>query len=299
LPPRARARPPAGAAPRLPLDRDAQLDRHRPGRTTRRARPSRDPARSTRTATAQAARHLCPRRARRRRPRADHGARADRLGPRRPLAGRTDGDPHAGPRRDPRLRDRRGRGPGRDRARRRARRPLPPHPHQPRHVRARLAGMGGRGLLGRIGGDAVALLRFLGTLGDTPREALARNTTPPLVVRGTDDERPAEALAAVLPAGRYSEAPGDHVSALGTPELGACAARAPIARRGTPVSRAGVGPTPVQRLACARRASVADAGCWLRRKPSSAQRRTPPIVLVSGNRYQSVRLTAWDHPTRP
>ena len=73
-----------------------------------------------------------------------------------------------------------------------------------------------------VGGDPEALLNVLDTFVDTPREALARIETPTLVLVGAedDDNGSAEALAAALPAGRYSVVPGNHMSAVTRPELG-------------------------------------------------------------------------------
>lgn len=72
-----------------------------------------------------------------------------------------------------------------------------------------------------VGGDPVALLHVLDTFADTPREALAAIDTPTLVLAGAedDDNGSAEALAAVLPRGRYTEVPGNHMSAVTRPEL--------------------------------------------------------------------------------
>jgi pimeloyl-ACP methyl ester carboxylesterase len=74
-----------------------------------------------------------------------------------------------------------------------------------------------------VGGDPVALLNILDAYVDTPREALARIDTPTLVLTGAndDDNGSAEALAAVLPAGRYCVVPGNHMSAVTKPELAA------------------------------------------------------------------------------
>lgn len=74
-----------------------------------------------------------------------------------------------------------------------------------------------------VGGDPVALLHVLGTFVDTPREALARIAMPTLVLTGADDDDngSAEALAAALPDGRYVVVPGNHMSAVAKPELGA------------------------------------------------------------------------------
>ncbi|MDB5406657.1 MAG: hydrolase [Rhodospirillales bacterium] len=73
-----------------------------------------------------------------------------------------------------------------------------------------------------VGGDPVALLHVLDTSVDTPREALARIAVPTLVLAGVedDDNGSAEALAAVLPNGRYAVVPGNHMSAVTKPELG-------------------------------------------------------------------------------
>lgn len=71
-------------------------------------------------------------------------------------------------------------------------------------------------------GDAEALLRVLDTFVDTPLEALAAITQPVLVVSGVedDDNGSAAELAAALPAGKYAEVPGNHMSAVTKPELG-------------------------------------------------------------------------------
>jgi pimeloyl-ACP methyl ester carboxylesterase len=77
-----------------------------------------------------------------------------------------------------------------------------------------------------VGGDPVALLHVLGTSVDTPREALARIGMPTLVLVGAedDDTGSAQALAAVLPDGEYAVVPGNHMSAVTRPELGAAIA---------------------------------------------------------------------------
>jgi pimeloyl-ACP methyl ester carboxylesterase len=77
-----------------------------------------------------------------------------------------------------------------------------------------------------VGGDPVALLNVLDTFVDTPREAVARLETPTLVLTGAedDDNGSAEALAAALPHGRYAVVPGNHMSAVTKPELGAAIA---------------------------------------------------------------------------
>ena len=77
-----------------------------------------------------------------------------------------------------------------------------------------------------VGGDPVALLNVLNTFQDTPREALSRIEIPTLVLTGAedDDNGSAEALAAAMPKGRYVVVPGNHMSAVTKPELGAAMA---------------------------------------------------------------------------
>jgi pimeloyl-ACP methyl ester carboxylesterase len=77
-----------------------------------------------------------------------------------------------------------------------------------------------------VGGDPVALLHVLGTSVDTPREALARIAMPTLVLVGAedDDNGSAQALATALPDGEYAVVPGNHMSAVTRPELGAAIA---------------------------------------------------------------------------
>jgi len=77
-----------------------------------------------------------------------------------------------------------------------------------------------------VGGDPIALLNVLNTFQDTPREALSHIETPTLVLTGAedDDNGSAEALAAALPHGRYVVVPGNHMSAVTKPELGAAMA---------------------------------------------------------------------------
>jgi pimeloyl-ACP methyl ester carboxylesterase len=77
-----------------------------------------------------------------------------------------------------------------------------------------------------VGGDPVALLNVLNTFSDTSSEELARITTPTLVLTGAEDEDngSGEALAAALPDGRYTVVPGNHMSAVTKPELGAAIA---------------------------------------------------------------------------
>jgi pimeloyl-ACP methyl ester carboxylesterase len=73
--------------------------------------------------------------------------------------------------------------------------------------------------LAQSGGDPQALLHVLGTYVETPEGALARITTPTLVVAGDQDERRADELAAALPGARYASVPGSHFTALLSPEL--------------------------------------------------------------------------------
>ncbi len=77
--------------------------------------------------------------------------------------------------------------------------------------------------LNTVRGDPVALLHVLDTFVDTPREELARIEVPTLVLTGADDHDngSAEALSAALPNGKYVSIPGNHMSAVTKPELGA------------------------------------------------------------------------------
>jgi pimeloyl-ACP methyl ester carboxylesterase len=76
------------------------------------------------------------------------------------------------------------------------------------------------------GGDPQALLPLLDSFVDTDEEMLRSISTPTLVLTGADDHDngSAEALAALLPAGEYVEVPGNHMSAVTKPELGAAIA---------------------------------------------------------------------------
>ena len=76
------------------------------------------------------------------------------------------------------------------------------------------------------GGDPQALLRVLDTFADTPRAALDAIDLPVLVAAGVDDDDngSARTLADALPGGRYQELPGNHMSAVTKPELGAAIA---------------------------------------------------------------------------
>jgi pimeloyl-ACP methyl ester carboxylesterase len=77
-----------------------------------------------------------------------------------------------------------------------------------------------------VAGDPQALLHILGTFVDTPLETLANIRTPILVATGVDDDDngSAEALAAALGNGQYRALPGNHMSAVVKPELGAAIA---------------------------------------------------------------------------
>jgi pimeloyl-ACP methyl ester carboxylesterase len=71
-------------------------------------------------------------------------------------------------------------------------------------------------------GDPQALLPLLGTFVDSTEEELKSIRMPTLVVSGAEDRDngPAEALAHLLPDGRYVEVPGNHMSAVTKPEFG-------------------------------------------------------------------------------
>ena len=73
----------------------------------------------------------------------------------------------------------------------------------------------------RLGGDPLALRHVLDSLTPTPAAELARITTPTLVLVGDQDHphASAEALAAALPAARFAEVPGNHFTALTSPDL--------------------------------------------------------------------------------
>jgi pimeloyl-ACP methyl ester carboxylesterase len=75
--------------------------------------------------------------------------------------------------------------------------------------------------LAQTGGDPVALLHVLDTFVETPVAALAQITVPVLVVAGEQDERQAGKLAAILPQARFAGVPGNHFTALASPELAA------------------------------------------------------------------------------
>ena len=72
------------------------------------------------------------------------------------------------------------------------------------------------------GGDAQAMLPLLGSFVDSTEAELRSIAVPTLVLSGAEDQDngPAEALAELLPAGRYVEVPGNHMSAVTRRELG-------------------------------------------------------------------------------
>ncbi|HEX3388093.1 MAG TPA: alpha/beta fold hydrolase [Streptosporangiaceae bacterium] len=71
------------------------------------------------------------------------------------------------------------------------------------------------------GGDPVALVHVLDTFTNTPLVELARITVPTLVATGAEDGHndTAEALASALGNGRYVMVPGDHGTAIATPQF--------------------------------------------------------------------------------
>jgi pimeloyl-ACP methyl ester carboxylesterase len=77
-----------------------------------------------------------------------------------------------------------------------------------------------------VGGDPVALLHVLDTFVDTTREELGKIDIPTLVLIGADDQDTgsAEDLAGALAHGKYVVIPGNHMSAVTKPELGAAMA---------------------------------------------------------------------------
>ncbi|HEU4958892.1 MAG TPA: alpha/beta hydrolase [Sphingomonas sp.] len=77
------------------------------------------------------------------------------------------------------------------------------------------------------GGDPVALLNILDTFVDTPEAAIRVIDQPTLVISGVDDDDNGSAadLAAALPKGTLVEIPGNHMSAVTKPELGAAIAK--------------------------------------------------------------------------
>jgi pimeloyl-ACP methyl ester carboxylesterase len=72
------------------------------------------------------------------------------------------------------------------------------------------------------GADPAAMLPLLGSFVDSTYDELRSIAMPTLVLSGVDDQDngPAQALADLLPQGRYAEVPGNHMSAVTRPELG-------------------------------------------------------------------------------
>ncbi|HEY3773761.1 MAG TPA: alpha/beta fold hydrolase [Solirubrobacteraceae bacterium] len=77
------------------------------------------------------------------------------------------------------------------------------------------------GYLRQTGGNPAALIRVLDTFVDTPRDALTRVTVPALVIAGEQDgdRGSVEDLAATLPRSTLRRVPGNHFTALYSPEL--------------------------------------------------------------------------------
>ena len=77
------------------------------------------------------------------------------------------------------------------------------------------------------GGDPKALRPLLDSFVDTSKSELRAIDMPTLVLSGADDHDngSAEALAELLPQGRFVEVPGNHMSAVTRPELGRAIAR--------------------------------------------------------------------------
>jgi pimeloyl-ACP methyl ester carboxylesterase len=100
------------------------------------------------------------------------------------------------------------------------------------HFRAVLSGIGthlrgspewmAEAFLKTTGGDPQALLPLLDSFVDTDGADIAGITQPTLVVAGEedDDNGSGEALADLLPHGRFVAIPGGHMSAVTKPELG-------------------------------------------------------------------------------
>ena len=72
------------------------------------------------------------------------------------------------------------------------------------------------------GGDAQAMLPLLDSFVDTTEAELRAIDMPTLVLSGAEDRDngPSDALAELIPQGRYVEVPGNHMSAVTRPELG-------------------------------------------------------------------------------
>ena len=100
------------------------------------------------------------------------------------------------------------------------------------HFKAVLKGLGthergspewlAEAFLKTTGGDPQALLPLLDSFVDTREAELRAIDLPTLVVSGAEDHDngSAEALAKLVPDGRYVEVPGNHMSAVTKPELG-------------------------------------------------------------------------------
>jgi pimeloyl-ACP methyl ester carboxylesterase len=100
------------------------------------------------------------------------------------------------------------------------------------HFRQLLTGFGahkrgspewmGEMFLRTTGGDPKAMLALIDSFANSTEEELRGVVMPTLVLSGADDQDngPAQALADVLPQGRYVEVPGNHMSAVTKPELG-------------------------------------------------------------------------------
>ena len=82
--------------------------------------------------------------------------------------------------------------------------------------------------------DVEAARLLLGSIDDTPPEALAAVTMPTLVVCGDKDQDNGSApkLAEVLPNARYAEIPGSHMNSVTMPELGEAMVEFLVAQRG-------------------------------------------------------------------
>ncbi len=72
------------------------------------------------------------------------------------------------------------------------------------------------------GGDPQAMLPLLGSFVNSTETELRGIAMPALILSGEEDQDngPADALARLLPQGRYQEVPGNHMSAVTKPELG-------------------------------------------------------------------------------
>jgi pimeloyl-ACP methyl ester carboxylesterase len=77
------------------------------------------------------------------------------------------------------------------------------------------------GYIEMLGADPAALIRVLDTFVDTPRGALSRVAIPTLVIAGAQDidRGSVDDLAATLPGATLCKVPGDHFTALISPEF--------------------------------------------------------------------------------